>query len=302
MFSGSGVIYSVSGDNTEVYILTNAHVIRDNVTIGGVMWAKYYEVMYHNNVRVSATLIARDLNEDIAILKAKIEPNNDFTVAKLGDERDLKVGEDVYTIGSPFSSAHNNTLTKGIVSGLNVNVVGDNDGNGVDTNFYLTQIDAALSSGNSGGPLFNMKGEVVGINTMKLAGDSNKLLESMNFSLQISFVKAVMYEHLKYGTYSRPYIGILAVGISDIGLVERETLQISPEILNGIFVEGVFADTPAANVIPKNTVITKINGVAITSSASFSVELLKHKKGDVIVLTIVDLNNENETTKEIILD
>ena len=302
MASGSGVIYATSSDQKYVYILTNAHVIKDNMTMGGVMKVKYYEVLYHNNVRVSAELLAKDLAEDVAVLKAEIEPNKDYSLAKFGDESTLSVGDSVYTIGSPYDVEHNNTLTSGIVSRLDVSVDSDNDGDGTSTRFYLIQIDAALSSGNSGGPLFNLKGEVVGINTLKLEGqNSNVVLESMNFCLKIKSVINIMNSILKDGTYTRPYIGILALSISDISLVERETLGISKKVLNGIFVEGVFEDSPAANIILKNSIITKINGKAINSFASFSAELLNYKKGDSISLTVVDLNNENEATKQIIL-
>lgn len=302
MSSGSGVIYSVSSDEKYTYIITNGHVIKDTVTVGGTMFAKYFEVVYHNNVRVKATLIAKDLSEDIAILKAEIEPNCDFKVAKLGDDTTLKIGEKVFAIGSPFSVNHHNTLTVGVVSGLNVVVDSDNDADGTSTRFYLTQIDAALSSGNSGGPLFNMRGEVVGINTLKLDGNnSNIILESMNFSLKINNVINIANEILKKGVYSRPFIGISAISISELSLTERQELGISTSILNGIFVDGVYAETPAANVIMKHSIITKINNKFITSFGEFNAELLNYKKGDTISLTVVDLNNENEQVKQIIL-
>lgn len=302
MKTGSGFIYAKSVDGYYVYILTNAHVIKDNITIGGTIKAKYYEVLYHNNVRVKAYLMAKDLSEDIAVLKADIEPNNDFKIAKLGDNDNLKVGESVYAIGSPYVYDYNNTLTSGIISGLNVNVEADNDGDGVDTSFYLLQVDAALSSGNSGGPLFNLRGEVVGINTLKIDGkNSNLVVESLNFCLKINHVKIVANQILKDGVYNRPYIGILARSISNIGFVEREELGISENILTGVFVEGVFADTPAAYVIPEYVVILEINGVKVNSLSSFSAELFKYLKGDVIALTYVDLNGQNRTTKNVTL-
>lgn len=302
MNTGSGFIYAESVDGYYVYILTNAHVIKDNITVGGTIKAKYYEVLYHNNVRVKAHLLAKDLSEDIAVLKADIEPNNDFKVAKLGDNDNLKVGESVYAIGSPYVYDYNNTLTSGIISGLNVNVEADNDGDGVDTSFYLLQVDAALSSGNSGGPLFNLRGEVVGINTLKIDGkNSNLVVESLNFCLKINHVKIVANQILKDGVYNRPYIGILARSISNIGFVEREELGISENILTGVFVEGVFADTPAAYVIPEYVVILEINGVKVNSLSSFSAELFKYLKGDVIALTYVDLNGQNRTTKNVTL-
>lgn len=302
MNTGSGFIYAESVDGYYVYILTNAHVIKDNITIGGTIKAKYYEVLYHNNVRVKAYLMAKDLSEDIAVLKADIEPNNDFKIAKLGDNDNLKVGESVYAIGSPYVYDYNNTLTSGIISGLNVNVEADNDGDGVDTSFYLLQVDAALSSGNSGGPLFNLRGEVVGINTLKIDDkNSNLVVESLNFCLKINHVKIVANQILKDGVYNRPYIGILARSISNIGFVEREELGISENILTGVFVEGVFADTPAAYVIPEYVVILEINGVKVNSLSSFSAELFKYLKGDVIALTYVDLNGQNRTTKNVTL-
>jgi S1-C subfamily serine protease len=302
MSTGSGFIYSVSDDNKSVYILTNAHVIDDMRTSGGVIKAKIFEILYHNNVRVNATLLAKETSEDIAILKAEIEPNNDYTVAKLGDSDSLMIGEEIYAIGSPYQISHNNTMTRGIVSNVDVMVDSDNDGDGISTTFYLTQIDAAMSSGNSGGPLFNMKGEVVGINVLKIdVNNSSIVTESMNFALRINSVIKIANSILETGIYSRPYIGILATSITGIDLLGREEMGISKEITTGLYINGVYENSPAAGVLEAKTVITKINGVKITSFANFTAILLNFTKGDSIELEVVALDNSASTIKTIIL-
>jgi 2-alkenal reductase len=302
MATGSGFIYGVSGDNKSVYILTNAHVINDVYTSGGTLKAKIFEVLYHNNVRVNAVLLAKDSSEDVAILKADIEPNNDFAIAKLGDSDSLEIGEEIFAIGSPYHSSYNNTMTRGIVSNTNVMLDSDNDGDGVATTFYLTQIDAAMSSGNSGGPLFNMKGEVVGINVIKLnVNNSSIVTESMNFALRINNVINIANAILETGTYARPVIGILATNISGLDLLARDEMGISREITRGLYLNEIYENSPAYGILEAEYIITEINGVKITSFANFSSILLNFSKGDSIELTVVDLLNTTSEVKTIVL-
>ena len=302
MATGSGFIYGVSGDNKSVYILTNAHVINDVYTSGGTLKAKIFEVLYHNNVRVNAVLLAKDSSEDVAILKADIEPDNDFSVAKLGDSDSLEIGDEIFAIGSPYNTNYNNTMTRGIVSNVNVMVDSDNDGDGVATTFYLTQIDAAMSSGNSGGPLFNMKGEVVGINVLKLSvNNSSVITEMMNFSLRINSVINIANAILETGTYARPVIGILATNISGLDLLARDEMGISREITRGLYLNEIDENSPAYGILEAEYIITEINGVKITSFANFTSILLNFSKGDSIELTVVDLLNTTSEVKTIVL-
>jgi serine protease Do len=193
-------------------------------------------------------------------------------------------------------------MTRGIVSNKDVMVDSDNDGDGVATTFYLTQIDAALSSGNSGGPLFNMKGEVVGINVLKINSNGSGIItESMNFALRINSVIKIANSILETGNYARPLIGILATNISSIDLLGRDEMGISRDITTGLYIDEIYENTPAYGVLEAKCVITKINGVKITSFANFTAILLNFTKGDSIELTVVDLENTASEVKTIVL-
>ena len=293
--SGSGFIYATSSDNGYVYILTNGHVVESESTITAL------EVVYSNGVRVKASSLAYNIEEDVAVVKANVEPNGNYTVASLGNSDEISVGETIYTIGTPLSLNHNNNLTSGVVSGVNVTVSTDDDEDGVYTNMYMTQVDAALSSGNSGGPLFNMNGEVIGINTLKMTDSGNNVLESFNFSIRINKAIKVANSLLITGKYQRPLIGISVYDIKNMSLTQREIYHISSNIHYGLFVSSVVVDSAAFNIIPTNVIVTKINDVTILGMEDFSVELLNYLKDDKIKITIIDPDGSNEVVKDVTL-
>lgn len=293
---GSGIIYATSNSKDYVYIITNAHVITSPA------YSLSFEVLYYNGVKVKAEYVVANTVEDIGIIKAKVEPNNDYSVAKLGNSDNAKVGEAIYTIGTPKSLDHTNTLTSGIISGTNVLLDTDNDGDEVKINMYLFQIDAALSSGNSGGPLFNMKGEVIGINTLKFESSSgNLLLESFNFSIRMNKAIKVANELLINGYYKRPEIGISVIDLLDLSLKERENYAISTNVTHGIYINSISPNSAAEGILYSSTIITHINGIKIHNLSDFSVELLNHVAGDSIKLTTTDVGGTHITEKTITL-
>ena len=207
--SGSGVV--VSEDENYAYIFTNAHV-----TSGGIN----FEVAFYNNERVKAYLATStsfDSSEDVAILK--VEKSQNYIVTSLGDSSILKVGQQILAIGSPLGFNYSNTLTTGIISGLDVKVESDNDRDGNKTTMYMIQVDAALNPGNSGGALFTLTGQLVGINTLKIIiTDSGDDVESFNFSIAINHFKHVADILLETGSYSRPKLGIIVRDITSMNL------------------------------------------------------------------------------------
>ena len=293
---GSGIIYADSSDGEYVYIITNGHVVTDdqynNISL---------EVLYHNDLRVSAELVVADKIEDVAIVKAKREPFGDYSIAKLGDSDDVEVGEQIFTIGSPIGLEHNNNLTSGVISGVNVMMDTDDDQDGTYISMYMLQFDAAISSGNSGGPLFNMKGEVIGINTLKMTKSGSSIIESFNFAIRINKAITVANIILKQGYYKRPLVGISIYDIKNLSLNDRDVYGISEDIHYGLYVESVVESGAVWDIVYTDTIITHINGIKITGMENFSVELLKYQKGDVITLTVINKDGSNESVKNVTL-
>lgn len=175
---GSGVIYKKH--NGIAYVVTNNHVVSGSNAL---------EVILSNGKKVSAGLVGTDSTTDLAVLK--ISAKNVNTVARFGNSNDIAAGQDVLAIGSPMGSEYANTVTKGIISAkkrtLRVSTSDDDSsssdsGNSTTTN--VIQTDAAINSGNSGGPLINMAGQVIGINSMKLSSNGEgSSVEGMGFSI-----------------------------------------------------------------------------------------------------------------------
>lgn len=290
--SGSGVIYGTSTDNKYVYIYTNAHVVNSSSAVN-------FEVIYYNNIRVKATVLAKDGEEDVAILQAEIEPNRDYLEATVGNSDALKIGQTIFAIGSPLGTDYRNTMTKGIVSGLNVEMITDNDSDGIETKMYLIQTDAALSSGNSGGPMFNLDGQFIGINTLKLTESGSSVIEGFNFSIPSNHFVKVANELLKDGTYSRPLLGVQVMDIGELSLADRKELEINVSL--GLYIDEVMSGGACDGLIDAKRIIVKINDAEIENTSDFISELYDFLAGERITVTTVDLNGNNQKTAEITL-
>ena len=302
--SGSGVIIEENLDEGFVYIITNAHVVADGTTTSGFQTvtvpAEKFEVVYYNNIRVTATLVAKSPSEDIAVLKAQLDPTDTYNVIKVADSSKVVPGDSVMGIGSPQGLTYKNTATYGIVSNTKIAVSADNDGDGTSTDMYLLQIDAALNPGNSGGPLFNMKGELIGINTLKLTkANDGTALESMNFAIPSSFAKLVADNLIEKGTYSRPKLGISNYDIGDLSLKTREQLGVS--VATGIYVETVATGGACEGLLNVSDVIIKVNDQCIEDREDFCTEVYKFITGEQVTFTVVDKNGSNQRTVTITL-
>ncbi|ALB48263.1 serine protease [Clostridium sp. MF28] len=213
---GSGFII-----NEEGYILTNYHVIAN---------AKEITVTLSNNTEVSATVVNYDQDRDVAMLKLK-DGTKVPAVAELGDSDEVYPGAEVIAIGTPLSKNFAQTLTKGVISGSNRTI--DDSGKSVD----FIQTDAAINPGNSGGPLVNAKGQVIGINSMKIGSDasgSSTPVEGIGFAIPINEVKN------KIDALSKP---ILNLGIQ-IREIDSATAK-KYDLVEGIYVSSVEEYSPA---------------------------------------------------------
>jgi len=229
---GSGFIIDKEG-----YIVTNNHVVEN---------ADKIKVILKNEKEFEAETVGRDPNTDLALIK--IKPGYDLPVLKIGDSDALKVGQWVLAIGSPFGLEH--TVTAGIVSAK-----GRVIGSGPYDDFIQT--DASINPGNSGGPLINMSGEVIGINTIIIAGG-----QGIGFAIPINLVKGIVEQLKKHGDVTRGWLGVT---IQDLPADLAEYIGIKDG--KGVLVSDVIAGDPAdkAGIRPKDIII-EINGQKIESS------------------------------------
>ncbi|HJA72893.1 MAG TPA: trypsin-like peptidase domain-containing protein [Candidatus Limosilactobacillus faecipullorum] len=263
---GSGVIYKKSGNVS--YVVTNNHVVSG---------AKKIKVLLSNGKTVDADLVGKDATTDLAVLK--INAANVSTVASFGDSSQVKAGQDVLAVGSPMGTKYANSVTKGIISAPKRTVKASSDA--VATT--VIQTDAAINSGNSGGPLVNMAGQVIGINSMKLSSDgSGTSVEGIGFSIPSNEVVNVINQLVKNGKISRPSLGISAVSLSRVEPSQLQSvLKLPTSITKGVVVMKTESDGLAAKAgLKQYDVITAINGQKVNNIGELKTQLYKLKSGD----------------------
>ena len=235
--SGSGFIISDDG-----YILTNFHVIEDSDSIS---------VSMYNGDSYDAALIGYDESNDIAVLKIEAEG---LAPVILGDSDNLNVGDSVVAIGNPLGEL-TFTLTSGAISAKDREVT--LSGN---VTMNLLQTDCAINSGNSGGALFNLYGEVIGVTNAKYStsSSSSASIDNIGFAIPINSIMSIVESIIEKGYISKPYIGISVLDVSE------ETQQYG--IPAGAAIQAVTEDGPAAQAgLQKGDVITSVDGAAMTS-------------------------------------
>ena len=238
-----------------------------------------------------ASLVGSDEFTDVAVLKVDVKSIKE--IATLGNSDDAEIGDTVFTVGAPLGKDYMGTITKGIVSGTNRMVSVS-----LTSGSYLMetiQTDATINSGNSGGPLCNIKGEVIGITSSKLVGDG---IEGMGFSIPISTVNLIIEKLEKGETIERPYVG---VQLSDISNAEAlryyYNINIPKNVTYGALLTYVEQGKPAANAgLTVGDIIVDIDGEKVTDSAKFRYELYKHNVGDSIKVKYYHNDEEKTAT------
>jgi S1-C subfamily serine protease len=262
--SGSGFIFSSDG-----YLITNSHVVHG---------AKKLNVGLHDGSAHSAELIGEDRDTDIAILKISAF---DFTPAVLGNAEDLKIGELVIAIGNPLGFQH--TVTAGIVSALG-RTLESQSGRMMDS---MIQTDAALNPGNSGGPLINSNGEVIGVNTA-IAGGSQGLC----FAVSINTAKEIAEQLIRFGKVKRAYLGIV---MQQIELVPK--LKTIAELKNksALFITRIQENGPASKAgLLSGDILHSLNDTMIETSDQLFKMLTKDKIGQFQYIGILRNNRKQE--------
>ncbi len=278
--SGSGFVYKK--DSKNAYILTNNHVVED---------ASKIVVTYIDGSETEAEVVGKDEFSDISVLKVKADTV--LAVAELGSSDEAEIGDTVFTVGAPLGKEYMGTITKGIVSGINrkVNVTLNNGSYLMET----IQTDATINSGNSGGPLCNISGQVIGITSSKLVGEG---VEGMGFSIPIDTVNAII-EKLENGEdIERPYVGVQLADVSNAyGLQYYYNINISKEVKYGAILTYVEKNKPASNAgLTVGDVVVEMDGEKTESSAQFRYNLYKHNVGDSIKIKYYHGDEKKEAT------
>jgi 2-alkenal reductase len=260
--SGSGVIISEQG-----YIVTNNHVVDG---------AERLEVILADGTTLPAELVGSDIYADLAILQAQGEMP---AVAEWGNSEMLIPGETLIAIGSPLGD-FTNTVTVGVVSATDrsIDIAQDYALEG------LIQTDAAINQGNSGGPLLNLAGEVIGINTLIVRGNGQNsvVAEGLGFAVPSNTARAIAEQVIKKGYFARPNLGIRWVTITP-ALASRYRLPAD----HGIYITEIEQNGPAANAgLERGDIITELQGEPIDSEHPFQNQLFEFEPGDQVMLQI----------------
>lgn len=273
--SGSGVILSEDG-----YILTNNHVISsaDSSSFYQVSDAKSIKVkIYGDDTEYSAEIIGTDSQTDLAVLKID---KTGLTPAELGDSSSVQIGEFVLAIGNPYNLDY--SVTAGIISALNREMTVEN------TTYNVIQADCAINSGNSGGALVNSKGEVIGITTLKLAGDG---IEGVSFAIPVNETVPIYKELIEKGKISRPFVGISGIDLD-------EATAIRNGLTKGIYVDSVVSGSGAedAGIMAGDVIVSfdgkdvstmdELNAIKNTKNIGDKIEIKLYRKSELKTFTI----------------
>jgi len=270
--AGTGFIISKDG-----YIVTNWHVVD-----GG----DSFVVVMQDGTQVEAELVGIDPRDDLAVVK--IDPKNVKVVVEFGDSDALQAGQDVLAIGSPLG-AFSNTVTAGIVSGLGRNQLDDPNQNVCQEYTNLIQHDAAINHGNSGGPLFDLNGKVVGVNTLGIPTDSQgQPVQGLFFAVPANTVKVAVEQMIKTGTITRPYLGI-----SSYELDPTMQAQYDLPVPYGQLIDEVEGPAQEAG-LQRNDIITGVDGKPADATTSISAMISRHNPGDVVTLNVLRDGKEIE--------
>lgn len=267
---GSGVVVSENG-----YIITNWHV-------AGGKYSNCYVTLENGNI-VSGNVVWADSDLDLAIIKINVVGLQHIN---LGDSDNIELGETVYAIGNPIGAEFQRTVTSGIISGLDRTVRIEDE----EEEIYmedLIQTDASINSGNSGGPLVNSKGEVIGINSVKI-----ETAEGIGFAIPVNIIKPIVESYITEDKFEEAYLGIFAYDTE----VSRY-LNTSEEFTNGICIIKISADGPAYNSgLRIGDIIIGIDNYSINRMSELRRYIYTKKVGDKVKLTISRNNKKYEVS------
>ncbi len=283
--TGTGFVYKKEGD--KAYILTNDHVISasdDEV-----------KVIFTNGEEVDVKIEGSDKYSDLAVLS--IDANKIVSVAEIGNTEDLRLGDTVFTVGAPLDTEYYWTVTRGILSGKDRMVEVSLENSYSNTSDYIMKVlqtDASINSGNSGGPLANANGEVIGITNMKLVSSG---VEGIGFAIPIEDAANFADMIIKGESIQRPVLGVEMLDLIYRRQLRNEGIYLDTDLEQGVVVVNVQEDSPAEKAkLKKGDIITAIDGNEIKNVASLRYNLYQHKVGDTMDVTF-ERDGKQQSTK-----
>jgi S1-C subfamily serine protease len=275
---GGGTGFIITSDG---YIVTNKHVVADEEA--------EYTVMMNDESKYDAEVVARDPTTDFAVLKIE---GKDFPTIELGDSDELKVGQTVIAIGNALGEFRN-TVSVGVISGLSRSITASSFGFGSENLVGVIQTDASINHGNSGGPLLNLAGQVIGINTA-IAQDA----QNIGFAIPINEVKNSIESVKEYGKIIKPWLGVRYIMINE-SIAESNKLDVD---YGALIIRGeektdlaVIPGSPADKAgLVENDIILEVNGEKIDQDYPLMKAIAKFKPGDEITLKVLHKGEEKE--------
>ena len=276
--TGTGFVYKKEG--TTAFIMTNNHVVSGGDSA---------KVIFSDGTSADTKILGGETYSDIAVLT--VSAASIKQIATIGNTENLKLGDTTFAVGAPLGDTYSGTVTKGILSGKDRLVAVSFSGTTSDYYMKVIQTDAALNPGNSGGPLCNINGEVIGVNSLKLTQESSSTttsysVEGMGFAIPIE--DALYYAGIiETGEkVKRPYIGISMLDITNSYYLWQAGVTLPKDVKEGVAVIEVVSSSPAAKAgLQKGDIITKLEGTKVGTVAKLRYELYKHTPGDKIDVT-----------------
>ncbi|WP_075983338.1 S1C family serine protease [Bacillus massilinigeriensis] len=285
--TGSGVIYKKAG--SKAYVVTNNHVVEG---------ASELEVTLADGTKVPAKLRGSDIWTDLAVLE--ISSKDVKKIAEFGDSDTLKPGEPVIAIGNPLGQTFSGSVTQGIVSGLERAVPVDINSDGIeDWQAEVIQTDAAINPGNSGGALINIAGQVIGINSMKIAENA---VEGIGLSIPINSAIPIIEDLEVNGKVNRPFMGLELQSVNEIpAYYQQEALKLPSKVKDGVAIKSVSPNSPADQAgLKELDVIVELDGEKVTDVISLRKHLYTDKKiGDQMQIKFYRDGKLKETTMKL---
>ena len=270
--TGTGFVYDIDEDSA--YIMTNHHVIESAETI---------KITYSDDSEANATVVGSDEYADIAVLS--VNKDSIKTVATLGNSSEIRLGDTVFTIGSPMGIEFRGTVTRGILSGKDRLVSVNVKSSSADWIMNVMQTDAAINPGNSGGPLCNINGEVIGINSLKIVEDT---IEGLGFAIPIEDAINYANDLREKGSISRPYVGVSMINATSTMQLAYEGIRLDRDVREGVVVVVVEDGSPAYEAgLAKGDVIVKVGEHKVSDVAQLRYRLYSYSPEETIEIIAI---------------
>lgn len=282
--TGSGVIYKKAGN--KAYVVTNHHVIEG---------ANELEVSLDDGTKVPARLLGSDIWTDLAVLE--IPAKDVKKIIEFGISENLKRGEPAIAIGNPLGPTFSGSVTQGIISGVERTIPVDINQDGIeDWQADVIQTDAAINPGNSGGALVNLDGQLIGINSMKIAQQE---VEGIGLAIPVDYARPIIEDLEKFGEVRRPYMGVELKSVEEIpSYYQQEALKLPRNVTFGVAIRNVEPNSPAAQAgLQELDVIVDMDGVEIRNVIDLRKHLYNKKKiGDQMIIKFYRAGKLKQTT------